>query len=555
MSERPLNFIEHIIEEDIKSGMSSGTLRFRFPPEPNGHLHIGHIKAICLNFNLGDRYKAPVNLRFDDTNPIKEETQFVEAIKKDIAWLGFKWDKERYASDYFQQLYEWALLLINKGLAYVDSQNSEQIAGQKGTPTVAGENSPFRNRSIEENRSLFQEMKAGKFEAGAHVLRAKIDMAASNMLLRDPVMYRVLYQSHHRTGNEWCIYPMYDWTHGESDYIENISHSLCSLEFKPHRDLYDWFLDALSPLKTIRPKQREFARLNLSYTVTSKRKLKNLIDEGHVDGWDDPRMPTISGLRKRGYTPESLQNFVNTAGVAKRENLIDASLLEFCVREHLNKVAPRVMAVIKPVKLTIKNYPKGKTETVLAENNPEDDHAGHREIPFSGELYIEQEDFREEANRKFFRLTIGKEVRLKNAYIIKGEEVIKDTNGDIKEIICSYDPLSKSGSGTEESQRKVKGTLHWVTQAHALPIQVNLYDRLFTVAEPDKIKDQDPSEHINPNSLEVSNGFIEPSVLDAQPGARYQFQRMGYFILDRKKDKDQLIFNKTVGLRDTWKNG
>lgn len=555
MSERPLNFIEHIIEEDIKSGMSSGTLRFRFPPEPNGHLHIGHIKAICLNFNLGDRYKAPVNLRFDDTNPIKEETQFVEAIKKDIAWLGFKWDKERYASDYFQQLYEWALLLINKGLAYVDSQNSEQIAGQKGTPTVAGENSPFRNRSIEENRSLFQEMKAGKFEAGAHVLRAKIDMAAPNMLLRDPVMYRVLYQSHHRTGNEWCIYPMYDWTHGESDYIENISHSLCSLEFKPHRDLYDWFLDALSPLKTIRPKQREFARLNLSYTVTSKRKLKNLIDEGHVDGWDDPRMPTISGLRKRGYTPESLQNFVNTAGVAKRENLIDASLLEFCVREHLNKVAPRVMAVIKPVKLTIKNYPKGKTETVLAENNPEDDHAGHREIPFSGELYIEQEDFREEANRKFFRLTIGKEVRLKNAYIIKGEEVIKDTNGDIKEIICSYDPLSKSGSGTEESQRKVKGTLHWVTQAHALPIQVNLYDRLFTVAEPDKIKDQDPSEHINPNSLEVSNGFIEPSVLDAQPGARYQFQRMGYFILDRKKDKDQLIFNKTVGLRDTWKNG
>lgn len=555
MSERPLNFIEHIIEEDIKSGMSSGTLRFRFPPEPNGHLHIGHIKAICLNFNLGDRYNAPVNLRFDDTNPIKEETQFVEAIKKDIAWLGFKWDKERYASDYFQQLYEWALLLINKGLAYVDSQNSEQIAGQKGTPTVAGENSPFRNRSIEENRSLFQEMKAGKFEAGAHVLRAKIDMAAPNMLLRDPVMYRVLYQSHHRTGNEWCIYPMYDWTHGESDYIENISHSLCSLEFKPHRDLYDWFLDALSPLKTIRPKQREFARLNLSYTVTSKRKLKNLIDEGHVDGWDDPRMPTISGLRKRGYTPESLQNFVNTAGVAKRENLIDASLLEFCVREHLNKVAPRVMAVIKPVKLTIKNYPKGKTETVLAENNPEDDHAGHREIPFSGELYIEQEDFREEANRKFFRLTIGKEVRLKNAYIIKGEEVIKDTNGDIKEIICSYDPLSKSGSGTEESQRKVKGTLHWVTQAHALPIQVNLYDRLFTVAEPDKIKDQDPSEHINPNSLEVSNGFIEPSVLDAQPGARYQFQRMGYFILDRKKDKDQLIFNKTVGLRDTWKNG
>ena len=487
MSKKTLNFIEHIIEEDLTSGLSPKLLRFRFPPEPNGYLHIGHVKAICLNFNLGKRYKAPVNLRFDDTNPAKEESQYVEAIKKDIEWLGFKWDKECYASDYFPQLYEWSKQLIKKGLAYVDSQTSQDISDQKGTPTKPGTNSPYRNRSVEENLLLFRE-REGKHKEGAHVLRAKIDMTSANMLLRDPIMYRILYKTHHRTKDDWCIYPMYDWTHGESDFIEQISHSLCSLEFKPHRDLYDWFLDSLSPLDSIRPKQREFARLNLSYTIMSKRKLKALIDQSYVSGWDDPRMPTISGLRRRGYTPESLHNFVNTAGVAKRENIIDVSLLEFCVRDHLNKIAPRVMAVINPVKLTINNYPDGQTEMLKAENNPEDDKAGYREIPFSRILFIEREDFKEEANRKFFRLTLGKEVRLKNAYIIKAEKVIKDDDGNIIEIICSYDPLSRSGSGTEESLRKVKGTLHWVSKEHAQPIIVNIYDRLFSVEEPDKTK-------------------------------------------------------------------
>ena len=552
MSDRKSHFIEQIIEEDIKSGMSPKSLRFRFPPEPNGYLHVGHIKAICVNFNLGALHNAPVNLRFDDTNPEMEEIQFVDAIKNDISWLGFKWDKECYASDYFQQLFEWSILLIEKGLAYIDSQTSEQIANQKGAPTLPGINSPFRNRTIDENKRLFLKMKEGNYQEGEHVLRAKIDMTSPNMLMRDPIMFRILKKPHLRTGNSWSIYPMYDWTHGQSDYIENISHSLCTLEFKPHRELYDWFLDALTPLKSIRPKQREFARLNLSYTVTSKRKLKKLIDQGHVKGWDDPRMPTISGLRKRGYTPESLKNFVKKAGVAKRENLIDVSLLEFCVRDHLNKVAPRVMAVVRPIKLTIKNYPKGKSETVIAENNPEDNMAGNREIPFSGELFIEKEDFRENANRKYFRLTLGKEVRLKNAYIIKGEKVIKSSDGTIDEIICSYDPLSKSGSGTEQSKRKVKGTLHWVTRQHSLPITINIYDRLFSVPEPDKNKEEDPALNINPNSLEVANGFIEPSVFNSPLGKHYQFQRLGYFILDSKNEKNQLVFNKTVGLRDSW---
>ena len=551
MSDRKSHFIEQIIEEDIKSGMSPKSLRFRFPPEPNGYLHVGHIKAICVNFNLGALHNAPVNLRFDDTNPEMEEIQFVDAIKNDISWLGFKWDKECYASDYFQQLFEWSILLIEKGLAYIDSQTSDQIANQKGTPTLPGINSPFRNRTIDENKRLFLKMKDGNYQEGEHVLRAKIDMTSPNMLMRDPIMFRILKKPHLRTGNSWSIYPMYDWTHGQSDYIENISHSLCTLEFKPHRELYDWFLDALTPLKSIRPKQREFARLNLSYTVTSKRKLKKLIDQGHVKGWDDPRMPTISGLRKRGYTPESLKNFVKKAGVAKRENLIDVSLLEFCVRDHLNKVAPRVMAVVRPIKLTIKNYPQGKSETVIAENNPEDNMAGNREIPFSGELFIEKEDFRENANRKYFRLTLGKEVRLKNAYIIKGEKVIKSSDGTIEEIICSYDPLSKSGSGTEQSKRKVKGTLHWVTRQHSLPITINIYDRLFSVPEPDKNKEEDPALNINPNSLEVANGFIEPSVLNSPLGKHYQFQRLGYFILDSKNEKNQLVFNKTVGLRDS----
>ena len=553
MSKKNLNFIEHIIEEDLTSGLSPKLLRFRFPPEPNGFLHIGHVKAICLNFNLGKRYKAPVNLRFDDTNPAKEESQYVEAIKKDIDWLGFKWDKECYASDYFPQLYEWSKYLINRGLAYVDSQTSQEISDQKGTPIQPGRNSPYRNRSVDENLLLFKEMRDGKHKEGAHVLRAKIDMTSANMLLRDPIMYRILYKKHHRTRDEWCIYPMYDWTHGESDFIEQISHSLCSLEFKPHRELYDWFLDSLSPLDTIRPKQREFARLNLSYTVMSKRKLKALIDQSYVSGWDDPRMPTISGLRRRGYTPESLHNFVNTAGVAKRDNIIDVSLLEFCVRDHLNKIAPRIMAVINPVKLTIKNYPDGQTEMLKAENNPEDEKAGFREVPFSRSLFIEREDFKEEANRKFFRLTLGKEVRLKNAYIIKGEKALKDSEGNIIEIICSYDPLSRSGSGTEESQRKVKGTLHWVSKEHAEPIIVNMYDRLFSVEEPDKNKDESPTQFINPDSLSQTKGFIEPGASNASEGERFQFQRLGYFILENKTADDVLVFNKTVGLRDSWK--
>ena len=553
MSKKVLNFIEHIIQEDLSKGLSNHLLRFRFPPEPNGYLHIGHLKAICLNFNLGDRYNAPVNLRFDDTNPAKEESRYVEAIKNDIEWLGFRWDKECYASDYFQQLFDWSKAMINRGLAYVDSQTSEEISQQKGTPTQPGTASPFRYRSVEENLKLFQQMKEGKYAEGTHVLRAKIDMSSPNMLLRDPVMYRVLYKTHHRTGDDWCIYPMYDWAHGESDYIEQISHSLCSMEFKPHRELYDWFLEALSPLDRIRPKQREFARLNVSFTVMSKRKLKSLIDQEHVTGWDDPRMPTISGLRRRGFTPQALQNFVNTAGVAKRENLIDVSLLEFCVRDHLNKIAPRVMAVLNPVKLTIKNYPEKKIEMLEAENNPEDESAGSREVPFSRSLYIEREDFKEEANRKFFRLTLGREVRLKNAYVIKGEEVVKDAEGTITEIICTYDPLSKSGSGSQESQRKVKGTLHWVSTSQAHPIKVNLYDRLFSVEEPDKNKEEDPTQFINPNSLSQVQGYIEPSASRASLGAKFQFQRLGYFILDEKTSDGEMVFNKTVGLRDTWK--
>ena len=553
MSNKVFNFIEHIIQEDLSKGLSNHLLRFRFPPEPNGYLHIGHLKAICLNFNLGDRYNAPVNLRFDDTNPAKEESRYVEAIKNDIEWLGFRWDKECYASDYFQQLFDWSKAMINRGLAYVDSQTSEEISQQKGTPTQPGTASPFRYRSVEENLKLFQQMKEGKYAEGTHVLRAKIDMSSPNMLLRDPVMYRVLYKTHHRTGDDWCIYPMYDWAHGESDYIEQISHSLCSMEFKPHRELYDWFLEALSPLDRIRPKQREFARLNVSFTVMSKRKLKSLIDQEHVTGWDDPRMPTISGLRRRGFTPQALQNFVNTAGVAKRENLIDVSLLEFCVRDHLNKIAPRVMAVLNPVKLTIKNYPEKQIEMLEAENNPEDESAGSREVPFSRSLYIEREDFKEEANRKFFRLTLGREVRLKNAYVIKGEEVVKDAEGTITEIICTYDPLSKSGSGSQESQRKVKGTLHWVSTSQAHPIKVNLYDRLFSVEEPDKNKEEDPTQFINPNSLSQVQGYIEPSASRASLGAKFQFQRLGYFILDEKTSDGEMVFNKTVGLRDTWK--
>lgn len=549
---KSLNFIEHIIEEDLKTGYGLDQLRFRFPPEPNGYLHIGHASSICLNFGLGLKYNAPVNLRFDDTNPAKEEKEYVEAIKKDVAWLGYGWDTECYASDYFQQLYDWAVELIKQGKAYVDSQTSEQIASQKGTPTEPGKPSPYRDRSVEENLKLFEGMKNGEFKEGEHVLRAKINMASSNMLMRDPVMYRILHKAHHRTNTDWCIYPMYDWTHGESDYIEQVSHSLCTLEFLPHRELYDWFLDQLVSSDKLRPKQREFARRNLSHTVVSKRKLLQLVTSGVVSGWDDPRMPTISGLRRRGYTPESIKNFADTIGIAKRENVVDVSLLEFHVREHLNKIAPRVMAVLNPLKLVITNYEEGKEEWLDAENNPEDESAGFRKVPFSKELYIEQEDFREDANRKFFRLKLGGEVRLKNGYIIQANSCTKDSEGNVIEVQCTYDPKSKSGSGTEESLRKVKGTLHWVSIPHAMTAEVRLYDRLFTDATPDGHKDKDFMDFVNPDSLEKVTGYLEPSLKDAQVGDQFQFQRMGYFNVDKDSTKEKMIFNRTVTLRDTW---
>lgn len=549
---KSLNFIEHIIEEDLRNGFPDSQLRFRFPPEPNGYLHIGHASSICLNFGLGLRYDAPVNLRFDDTNPTKEEQEYVDAIKKDVEWLGFRWDRECYASDYFQQLYDWAVELIRAGKAYVDSQNSEEIAKQKGTPTEAGTHSPYRERPVEENLGLFRKMKEGAFPEGAHVLRAKIDMASPNMLMRDPVMYRILHKAHHRTNTDWCIYPLYDWTHGESDYIEQVSHSLCTLEFAPHRELYDWFLDQVVDPEKVRPKQREFARRNLSHTVVSKRKLLQLVEQGHVEGWDDPRMPTISGLRRRGCTPDALRNFADTIGIAKRENVVDVALLDHHMREDLNKIAPRVMAVLDPVKVIITNYPQGEEEWVQAENNPEDPDAGHRELPFSRELYIEREDFREEANRKFFRLKLGGEVRLKNAYIIKAESVIKDSEGEIHEIHCTYDPKSKSGSGTPESLRKVKGTLHWVSAGHAVDGEVRLYDRLFSDPTPDGHKDRDFLSFINPDSLNVVTAKMEPGLKDASPGERYQFQRLGYFCADPDSVPGHPVFNRTVTLRDTW---
>jgi len=548
----PLHFIEQIIEDDLSNGFDTSKIRFRFPPEPNGFLHVGHLKAIALNFNLGQRYNAPVNLRFDDTNPVKENQEFVDAIKENIEWLGFSWDKECYASDYFQQLYDWAYYLVKEGKAYIDSQDSEAMATQKGTPTQTGTNSPFRDRPVEENIRLFEEMKAGKHEEGSHVLRAKIDMSSPNMLLRDPVMYRILYKHHHRTGNDWCIYPMYDWTHGESDYIEQVSHSLCTLEFKPHRELYDWFLDQLPTSNKLRPYQREFARLNLSYTVTSKRKLAQLVDDNHVNGWDDPRMPTIAGMRRRGYPPKALINFVNTAGISKRENVIDVSLLEFCVREELNKTTARVMAVVNPIKLVITNYPADQEEMLTSINNPEDESQGSRAIPFSRELYIEREDFKEEANRKFFRLTLGKEVRLKNAYIIKGESVTKDDQGNITEIQCSYDPDSKSGSGSEASMRKVKGTIHWVSVSHALQATVHNYDRLFNDESPDQHKEASFLDFVNPSSLHTQQAMVEPSLNSLPVGERVQFQRLGYYVVDSSSRENELVFNKTVGLRDTW---
>ena len=546
------HFIEQIIQADVDAGFPAEKLRFRFPPEPNGYLHIGHVKAIALNFNLGKKFNAPVNLRFDDTNPAKESIEYVNAIKNDIQWLGYEWAEERYASDYFHQLFAWAKELISKGLAYVDPQDSEEMAAQKGTPTREGTNSPFRDTSPEQNLVLFNEMHAGKHAEGSMALRAKIDMSSPNMLLRDPVIYRILNKDHHRTGSTWCIYPMYDWTHGESDYIEGISHSLCTLEFKPHRDLYEWFLSNLSPLEHHYPKQREFARLNLSYTVTSKRKLAVLIENKTVSGWDDPRMPTISGLRRRGYTPEALRNFVETAGVSKRENVIDVSLLEYCVREDLNSKASRVMAVLDPIKLVITNYPEGATEMLEAENNPEDESKGSRLIPFSKNLFIERDDFKEEANRKYFRLTLGKEVRLKSAYIIEGQSLVKDAAGNILEIHCTYDSDSKSGSGSEASQRKVKGTIHWVSQETSISAQVNVYDRLFSDESPDQHKDQDFTEFINRDSLSQLTAKVEPSLVNLIPGTNVQFQRLGYFVTDINSTPENLIFNKTVGLRDSW---
>jgi glutaminyl-tRNA synthetase len=552
---KSLNFLEQIIEQDLKDGLPKNKLRFRFPPEPNGYLHIGHTKAIGISFGLGETYNAPVNLRFDDTNPTKEDQEYVDAIKEDISWLGYKWDKEVYSSDYFEQLNIWALQMIKEGKAYVDSQSSEAIAIQKGTPTQPGQNSPFRNRSVEENLALFEQMKNGEFKAGTHVLRAKIDMKHVNMLMRDPLMYRILHADHHRTGSTWCIYPMYDWAHGESDYLEQISHSLCSLEFKPHRDLYDWFKNIVFNYKKdslhLIPKQREFARLNLSYTIMSKRKLLKLVEDNVVSGWDDPRMPTISGLRRRGYTPTSIRNFVEKVGVAKRDNIIDVSLLEFCVREDLNKKAARMMAVLDPIKLVIQNYPEGNEEWLEAENNPEDESAGSRTVPFSKNLYIERDDFKEEANSKYFRLSLGKEVRLKNAFIVKAERVVKDENGTILEIHCSYDPKSLSGSGTPESLRKVKGTLHWVSIKHALEVEVREYDRLFLHEAPDS-QTEDFSTFVNPNSLKVRTAFVEPHIKDARVGTQFQFQRIGYFNVDKDSSATHLVFNKTVGLRDTW---
>ncbi|HIP47448.1 MAG TPA: glutamine--tRNA ligase/YqeY domain fusion protein [Lutibacter sp.] len=555
MSEKikSLNFLEQIIEEDLANGLDPKNLRFRFPPEPNGYLHIGHAASICLNFGLGKKYNAPVNLRFDDTNPAKEEQEYVDAIKKDIKWLGFSWDKELYSSDYFEQLYTWAIDLIKKGKAYVDNQTSAQIAEQKGTPTEAGTNSPNRDRNVSENLMLFEKMKSGELEEGTHVLRAKIDMAHVNMHMRDPIMYRSLHKTHHRTGDTWKIYPMYDWTHGESDYLESISHSICTLEFKPHRPLYDWYVDEIRDTNKLRPKQREFARRNLSYTVMSKRKLLQLVNEGHVTGWDDPRMPTISGLRRRGYTPQSIISFSETSGISKRENVTDVALLEFSIREDLNKKAPRVLAVLNPVKVVITNYPVDKTEIIDASYNDYVEGFGSRKLPFSREIYIEKEDFQEEANKKFFRLKLGGEVRLKNAYIIKANDVVKDEKGEITEIHCTYDTESLSGSGTEASKRRVKGTLHWVSIQHAIQAEIRIYDRLFSDEAPDSHKDKSFLEFINSNSLNVNkNAFLEPSLQTAKVGDSFQFQRLGYFVVDDDSTSKNLVFNRTVALKDSW---
>lgn len=551
------NFIEEIVEKDLKNGKNNGIVHTRFPPEPNGYLHIGHAKSICLNFGLAQQYGGKTNLRFDDTNPVTESTEYVQSIKNDVHWLGFDWeDREFYTSGYFDQLYEYAVKLIKEGKAYVDDSPIEDIRRMRGVPTEPGEESPYRNRPAEENLDIFERMKNGEFPEGSRVLRAKIDMASPNMQLRDPVMYRILHKEHHRTGDKWKIYPTYDWAHGQSDAIEGITHSLCTLEFESHRPLYDWFLDQIGSfdpsMVTPRSRQVEFARLNLSYTVMSKRKLLELVQEGHVNGWDDPRMPTVLGLRRRGYTPASIRNFATRVGVAKRDNVIDLSLLEFCIREDLNKTAPRVMTVLDPVKLIITNYPEGQTEELEIENNPEDPNGGSRKVPFSGELYIEQDDFMEDPPKKFFRLGPGREVRLKGAYIIECTDFKKDPEtGKVTEIYCTYDPNTKSGQDT--SGKKVKGTMHWVSAAHALEVEVRVYDRLFMDSDPAGHKDQDFKKFLNPESLHIiEKAYAEPSLKNTQVADRFQFMRKGYYCLDPDSTEEKMIFNQTVTLRDTW---
>ena len=543
--EKSLNFIEEIIEADLAGGQCKSILT-RFPPEPNGYLHIGHAKSICLNFGLAIKYGGKTNLRFDDTNPAKEETEYVDSIKEDVKWLGFNWSNELYASDYFDQIYSFAVALIKKGLAYVDDSTADQIASLKGSPTEAGKNSPFRDRGIDENLSLFAAMKAGAYKDGEKVLRVKIDMAANNMHMRDPIIYRIKHAHHHRTGDQWCIYPMYDFAHGQSDSIENITHSICTLEFIPHRELYEWFIKQLEIFPS---KQYEFARLNMTYTVMSKRKLLQLVTEGHVQSWDDPRMPTISGMRRRGYTPESIRNFCERIGIAKRENLIDVSLLEFCVREHLNLIAKRVMAVLEPVKLVITNYPEGQTEELMSENGPDESY-GNRKIQFSKELWIEREDFMEEAAKKWFRLAPGALVRLKSAYIIQCNDFVKDADGNISEIHATYIPESKSGADTSEI--KVKGTIHWLSIPHALQAEIRLYDRLFNAENPSQ-EEGDFKEYINADSLQIiTKAYVEPSLSNSEVGNHFQFIRKGYFCLDKQSTKVKLVFNRTVSLKDAW---
>ena len=543
--EKSLNFLEEIVENDLSSGKHTAIIT-RFPPEPNGYLHMGHAKSICLNFGLALKYNGKTNLRFDDTNPVTEETEYVESIKNDVKWLGFEWAQELYASDYFAQLYQFALDLIGKGLAYVDDSTAEEIAALKGTPTQPGKDSPYRARTIEENRTLFQEMKEGRYRDGQKVLRAKIDMSHQNMHMRDPIIYRIKHAHHHRTGDQWCIYPMYDFAHGQSDAIENVTHSICTLEFIPHRELYDWFIEKLEIYPS---RQYEFARLNMTYTVMSKRKLLQLVNEGHVRGWDDPRMPTLSGVRRRGYTPESIREFCDKIGVAKRENLIDVGLLEFCVREHLNKIAMRRMVVFDPLKIVITNYEKGE-ELVETENNPEDESAGKRTMPFSSEVYIEQEDFMENPPKKFFRLAPGQMVRLKSAYIIRCDEVVKDDNGKVRELRCTYIPESRSGSDT--SGINVKGTLHWVSVKQAVPIEVRLYDRLFNVENLGDAEG-DFKGYLNPDSLQIlPKVFGEPALREASHNERFQFLRKGYFFLDSDSNSNTIVFNRTVTLRDMW---